>query len=76
MYHILILLNTNMLNNFRTKPEWKSPELFIPFIFFSVIIFGDSASYLLEMTVLISLEGILTQTRMVVGWVALPSKRP
>ena len=41
----------------------KSPS-FMPFIF-SVIIFGDSASYLLEITVLlISLEGILTQQRM------------
>ena len=38
--------------------------------------FGDSASYLLEMAVLISLDGILTQTRMGVGWVALPSTGP
>ena len=38
--------------------------------------FGDSASYLLEITVLISLEDILTQPRMGVGWVALPSKGP
>ena len=52
---------------------WKSPKVFIPFIF-SVIIFGGSASYLLEMAVLISLEGNLAQTRMGVGWVALLSK--
>ena len=46
--------------------------------YFSVIIFGDSASYLLEKTFLISLEGILTQKRMEVGWVlvALPSRAP
>ena len=42
---------------------WKSHKVFIPFIF-AVIIFGDSASYLLEMTMTITLEGILTQTRM------------
>ena len=38
--------------------------------------FGDSASYLLEITVRISLEDIVTQPRMGVGWVALPSKGP
>ena len=43
------------------RGQYVSPKAFIPFMF-SVIIFGDSASYLLEMTVLISLEGILTQT--------------
>ena len=39
-------------------------------LFFSVIIFGDSVSHLLEMDVLISLEGTLTQTRL--GWVRSP----
>ena len=42
-------------------------------LFFSYY-FGGSASYLLEITVPICLESILTQTRMGVGWVALPSK--
>ena len=55
---------------------WKRPKNFnIPFIL-TVIIFEYSASYLLEMTVLISLEGILTQTRTGVRWVAFHSKEP
>ena len=53
----------------------KSQSLYT-FYFFQLLFFGDSASNLLEMTVLISLKGFLTQTRMGVGWVALPSKGP
>ena len=37
----------------------KSLKVLIPFIC-SVTVFGDSASYLLKITVLIILEGILT----------------
>ena len=42
---------------------WQSPKVSTHFIF-SVIISGDPVSYLLEMVVVISLEGTLTQTRM------------
>ena len=55
--------------------HYGSPKVCIRFIF-SVIISGVSFSYLLEMVVLISLEGILTQTRLVVDRVTLPSKGP
>ena len=40
----------------------QSPKVSIHFIF-SVILSGDSASYLLEMLIVISLGGALTQTR-------------
>ena len=43
---------------------------------FSITISGDSASYFLEMVVIISLEGTLTQTRMGVDRITLPSKSP
>ena len=52
---------------------WQSSKVFICFIF-SVIISGDSVSYLLEIVVLISLESTLTQTRF--GVRRLPSKGP
>ena len=54
---------------------WQSHTVFIRFIF-SSIISGDSVSYLLEMVVLISLESTLTQTRLGVGRVTLPSYGP
>ena len=45
-----------------TSSLLQSPKVSIHFIF-SVILSGDSASYLLEM-VIFSLDGALTQTRM------------
>ena len=49
---------------------WQCPKVLIRFIF-SDINSGDSAFYLLETFVLISMEGTLTQTRMGVGRVTL-----
>ena len=45
-------------------------------IIFLIIISGDSVSCLLEMVMLISLEGTLTHTRLGVGRVTSPSKGP
>ena len=56
--------------------SWKIKSQRFYIFYFSVIIFGNSATYWLEMAVLISLEGILTQRRIGICWVALPSKRP
>ena len=59
---------------------WSESCLFFSVViqllfFFSVIISGDSVSYLHEMVVLISLDGTLTQTRIGTGRVTFPSKR-
>ena len=51
----------------------QSPKVSMHFIV-SVIISGDSASYMLEMVIVISLEDTLTQTRIGVGRVTLPCK--
>ena len=50
----------------------QSPEVFMCFIYSITI----TASYFLEMSMLISLKGTLTQTRMGIGRVTLPSKGP
>ena len=50
---------------------WQSPKVLV--FVFSIIISGDCASYFLEMNMLISLKGTLSQTGMEVG-ISLPRK--
>ena len=52
----------------------KVPKFFMFYI--CITISGDSGSYFLEMIMLISLKGILTQTRMGIGRVTLHRKGP
>ena len=52
------------------------PRSFIFFFVFSITISGDYVPYFLEMNMLISLKGTLSQTGMGVGRVSLPSKGP
>ena len=51
----------------------KAQPFFIGFLF-SIGISGDSASYLIQINMLISLEYTMAQTKMVFGRVTLPSK--
>ena len=53
---------------------WQCPEVL--FFVFSITISSDYASYFLEMNMLISLKGTLSQTGMGVGRVSLPSEGP
>ena len=54
---------------------WQNLKVFVGFLF-SISISGDSASYFIQIIMLISLEYTLAQTRMVFGKVSLPSKGP
>ena len=49
---------------------WQSPEVFICFMFLITL---SGNFYFLDMIMLISLKGTLTQTRMGVGRVTLPN---
>ena len=53
----------------------QNPERFIC-ILYQNIIFRDSASYFLEMSMLINLVGTLTQLRMEVGCITFPGMGP
>ena len=53
---------------------WQSSEVLCFVFSITSTISGDSASYFLEMNMLISLKSTLTQTGMGVGRVTLPSK--
>ena len=54
---------------------WQNLKVFIGFLFL-ISISGDSASYFIQMIMLISLEYTLAHTRMVFGRVTLPGQGP
>ena len=54
---------------------WQNLNFSVCFLF-SISISGDSSSYFIQMIMLISLEYILVQTRIVFGRVILPNKGP
>ena len=54
----------------------RSFDIFFFFFFFFFTISGDPTSYFIEMSMLISLKGTLSQTGMWIGRVSLSSEGP